>query len=205
MKILGFAGSPRKNGNSTLLLREALNAARQEGAETELIHLVDKDIRHCEGCWSCNKTGRCKIKDDMQEFYDKLEAADGVIVASPTYVGAVTSTCQAFLERTVCLLQMRMEGDRLSHVGKSSSLSGKAGGAIVTGRRRGVQGPLDALNFFFLMHRMVLVHAGVAGFSQSMKPGGIAEEDKPAVAMAAELGRVVVAEIKSRAAARALA
>jgi hypothetical protein len=98
---------------------------------------------------------------------------------------------------------MRTEADKVLHIDKNSALSGKAGGSIVTGRRRGVQGPLDVLNFFFLMHRMTLTHAGVAGFCQDLGPGSpIKDEDKDAVAMAAELGKVVMMTIKRLAQAK---
>ncbi|MBI2831414.1 MAG: flavodoxin family protein [Chloroflexi bacterium] len=192
MKILGIAGSPRKNGNSTLLLKEALRSAEQEGAETELILLREKDITPCDGCWTCFKTYKCHIKDDMQEIYQKLEAADGLIIGSPTHISSVSSICQAFLERSRCLIRMKEEDEVFVHSDKVSLLMGKPGGSIVTGRRRGVQTALEVLNFFLLMHRMVLTHAGVAGFCQSTKPGAIKDEDKYAVEMAAELGRAVV-------------
>ncbi len=204
MKILGIAGSPRPNGNSTLLVREALRAAGEAGAETELFLLREKkDLRHCLGCWTCLKTGKCCQPDDMREIYLKLEAADGIIIGSPSHAGSVSSLCQVMLERSVCLFRFESGGDRPLHTGKNSVLSGKVGGSIVTGRRRGVQGPLDTLNYFFLMHRIVLAHAGVAGFCQSLEPGAIAREDKDAVNMAAELGKIVVDYAKRLAASRA--
>jgi len=196
MKVLGIAGSPRKNGNTLFLIKEALRSAQEEGAETELLALREKEIKPCDGCWSCRKTGKCHINDDMQEIYEKLKAADGIILGSPTYVGNVTSICQAFLERCTCLIRMKTEGDKVLHSDKTSALSDKAGGSIVTGRRRGVQGALDVLNFFMMMHLMVITHAGVAGFCQSLEPDVIKDEDKDAVAMSAELGKVVVANIK---------
>ncbi len=196
MKVLGIAGSPRKNGNSTLLVTEALKSAQRRGAETELILLREKEITPCDGCWTCFKTHKCHIKDGMQEIYPKLQAADGIIIGSPTHIGNVSSICQAFLERSRCLTRMKQDGDVFVHAGKVSRLAGKVGGSIVTGRRRGVQGALDVLNFYLLLHRMVVTHAGVAGFCQSLEPGAIRDEDKYAVMMATELGKVVVSYIK---------
>jgi len=202
MTVLGIAGSPRKNGNSTLLLKEALRSAQQEGTETELILLTEKEIKPCDSCWSCLKTHKCHITDDMQEIYEKLEAASGIIISSPTHNGSISSICQAFSERCMCLFHMKTDGKAPLHSGKYSILSGKSGGSIVTGRRRGVQGALDVLNFYFLIHRMVLTHGGVAGFCQSIKPGAIIDEDKDAVAMAKELGKAVVANINQSAVAK---
>ena len=61
---------------------EVLDAAREAGAETEIFLVADKDIKGCDGCESCFKTGVCKIKDDMQELYQKMEAANGIIFGS---------------------------------------------------------------------------------------------------------------------------
>lgn len=196
MKVLGIAGSPRKNGNSTLLITEALKSAQRRGAETELILLREKEIKPCDACWSCSKTHKCRIRDGMQEIYQMLLAADGIIIGSPTHIGNVSSICQAFMERCRCLTRMKQDGDVFVHAGKGSRLAGKVGGSIVTGRRRGVQGALDVLNFYLLLHRMVVTHAGVAGFCQSIEPGAIKDEDPYAVEMAAELGSAVVTYIK---------
>ncbi len=204
MKVIGIAGSPRRNANSTFLLEEALRGAREEGADTELILIREKEIKPCEACWSCQKTGRCRIEDDLQEIMEKLEAADGIILASPTHVGNISSICQAFLERTHSAIRMKEVNGKLVNVGKTSTLGGKVGGSIVTGRRRGVQGALDVLNYALLMRNMVVAHAGVAGFCKSMEPGAIKDEDKDAVAMARELGTVVATYIKKLALSKKL-
>lgn len=196
MKVLGIAGSPREKSNSTFLLKEALRAAEEEGAETELIMLKDKNIQHCDGNWACAETGICDINDDMQEIYEKFEAADGVIVASPTHFGSVSSYYQKFIERTLPLMRQKMKDGVPLHVEKFSVLTGKPGGAIVTGRRRGVQGALDALHFGLLTHGVIIPHGGVAGFCFSLDPEAIKEEDVYAAAMAAEVGRAVVKYIK---------
>ena len=91
MKILGIVGSPRKGGNTEILVEEALTATREAGAQTEIILLADKNIAGCDGCGSCFETGVCKIKDDMQSIYPQLEAADAIIFGSPVYFGGVTA------------------------------------------------------------------------------------------------------------------
>ena len=83
MKILAVSGSPRKDGNTVILLNEALKGAQQEGAETELCSVSGKTIASCDACISCRKTGRCHINDDMQELYSKLLEADGIIMGTP--------------------------------------------------------------------------------------------------------------------------
>ena len=88
MKILGISASPRKNGNTVAMLNIALKAAKAKGAEIELYSVAGKDIRPCEGCWSCMKTGICKIKDDTALLFEKVLAADGIIFGTPDISGA---------------------------------------------------------------------------------------------------------------------
>lgn len=77
MKIVGIVCSPRKGGNTEILVREALKAASEAGAETDLVLTSTKNIAPCDGCGICEKNGVCKISDDMQELYQKLESSDG--------------------------------------------------------------------------------------------------------------------------------
>ena len=75
-------GSPRKGGNTEILVEEALTATREAGAQTEVILLADKNIAGCDGCNGCFETGVCKIKDDMQSIYQQLEAAGAIMFGS---------------------------------------------------------------------------------------------------------------------------
>ena len=205
MKVLGIAGSPRKDGNSTILLKEALKGAEERGAETELILLRDLKITPCEACWTCLKTGICKTEDVMQEMYPKLLAADGIIVASPTQFGSSSALCHLFFERCFCLARMKVEDGKPIHVQKTSLLEDKVGAAIVTGRRRGVQSALETLNYCLTILRIVLVYPGIAAYCQGLEQGAIEKEDKYAVTMSREMGGVVVKFIEKLKAAETLA
>jgi multimeric flavodoxin WrbA len=99
MKIIGICGSPRK-GNTEILLREALNGAKEAGADTELILLREKNIELCDGCLVCEKTGECHINDDMQKIYKKLTESDVIIFGSPTYYNNVTALFKILIDRT---------------------------------------------------------------------------------------------------------
>jgi len=83
VKVLGIAGSPRRGGNTDLLLEEALRGAAGWGVEVETIVLSDLDITPCQHCDACFEKGVCRIKDDMQMVYGKLEEADGVVLSFP--------------------------------------------------------------------------------------------------------------------------
>jgi multimeric flavodoxin WrbA len=102
MKVLGISGSPRKNGNTSFLVEEALRAARGNGIDTQLIHLCDYHITDCIGCEGCRESFTCVIKDDMQKLYPLLAEADAVVLGSPTYFYDVTALTKAFLDRCYC-------------------------------------------------------------------------------------------------------
>ena len=85
MKITGIVCSPRKGGNTEILVAQALHASREKGAETEMILTADKQISPCDACDGCLGNGICVVEDDMQEIYQKFETADGIIFGTPVY------------------------------------------------------------------------------------------------------------------------
>ena len=76
MKVLGIVCSPRKGGNTEILIQEALAGAKETGADVELLNISEMNISPCDGCMTCHQSGECKIKDDMQKIYEQLLAAD---------------------------------------------------------------------------------------------------------------------------------
>lgn len=148
MRILGIVCSPRKGGNTEILVTEALAAAREAGGETELVLVADKNIAACDGCGACRETGICKVKDDMQTIYEQLERADGVILGTPVYFLNVTAQAKAVMDRTYALLWGR-------------KLRGKVAAAIVAARRLGAGQVLSILYPFFAVHRMIIAGGGV--------------------------------------------
>lgn len=99
MKVLGISGSPRLGGNTDQLLAEAMRGAHQRGAETKTLYVCDMDIRPCHHCAFCYSTGECKTADDMITFYEELEQADRLIIASPLYFMSVTAQLKALIDR----------------------------------------------------------------------------------------------------------
>jgi multimeric flavodoxin WrbA len=98
-KVLGISGSPRRDGNTELLLKEFLQGARASGRETELFILSKFKISLCTSCNSCQKDGQCIIDDDMQLMYSKLFEADYIVLASPIYFGGVSAQLKPFIDR----------------------------------------------------------------------------------------------------------
>jgi len=152
MKVLGIVGSPRKGGNTEILVEEALTVTREAGAQNEIILLADKKIAGCDGCNSCIKTGVCKIQDDMQSIYQQLEAADGIIFGSPVYFGSVTSQLKALIDRTY----LYRPGMRLK---------GKVAAPIVALRRVG-GGQTRTLLYGYFMAQGMIVTRGAIGYGR---------------------------------------
>jgi len=105
MKILAINGSRRKQGNTACLTQTVLAAAEKAGAETESVFLGDYNIGACTGCEGCSKSWDCVIKDDFAGLIDKIDAADGLVLASPTYWYSVTSDMKRFIDRSYSLIQ----------------------------------------------------------------------------------------------------
>ena len=98
MNIVAICGSPR-NGNTEFTLKRILTKAGELGASTELVLLREKRIEFCDGCLSCNSSEKCKIRDDMQVIYPKLESADLIIFGSPNYFSNMSGMMKNFVDR----------------------------------------------------------------------------------------------------------
>lgn len=179
---MGIVFTPREGGNSEILAEEALAGARHVGAETELLITRDKNIRPCDGCRSCLKTGECHIIDDMQPIYKRLLEADGIIFSTPVYMRFVCGQAKIFLDRTFALGHPYLK------------LANKVGGAIAVATRTGA---INALSLFYLY--FVSNHMIAAEFVDGMasEKGGI-RKDERAVKSSWELGRQVALLIKQQ-------
>ncbi|MGM0770768.1 MAG: flavodoxin family protein [Halobacteriota archaeon] len=100
IKILGVGGSPRKNGNTDILLDRFLKGAESEGAEIKKVQLRDYSIEFCIGCEACRKAGTCtQFHDGMNLLYSDIESSDGLILGSPTYNYNITASMKGFIDR----------------------------------------------------------------------------------------------------------
>lgn len=143
MKILALSFSPRKNGNTEILLNEALQSAQQEGAQTELIRIAENEIKHCDGCRVCWDSGDCHIKDDMQNLYTKLLNADGIIFGTPVYFYSMSGQAKTFIDRT-CALGT-----------PGRNLANKVGGVVVVAGSLGLVDILKDLYFYFITRQIL--------------------------------------------------
>ena len=139
MKVLGIAGSPRRGGNTDLLLAELMRGAVCKGVEVQTIVLNDLKITPCQHYDYCLKTGECKINDDMQMVYRELERADRIVLASPIQFMGLTAQMKAMIDRCQALwarkyvLKLPPLGDRRERKGFFVSVAGRKGANVFDG------------------------------------------------------------------------
>jgi multimeric flavodoxin WrbA len=148
MKVVAFNGSARKDGNTAILIHRVLDELEREGIETEVIQLAGQNLRGCTGCRRCrtNMNQRCSRDDDfVNTCLEKMLAADGVLLGSPTYFSDVTTEMKALI-------------DRCGFVAKSNAdmFRRKVGAAVVSVRRAGSTHAFDTMNHFFTINQMIV-------------------------------------------------
>jgi multimeric flavodoxin WrbA len=148
MKVIGFNGSPRKTGNTSILINTVFNQLEKEGIETEFFQLGGKKIHGCIACMKCfeNKDRRCSVKNDvLNECIEKMEVADGIIIGSPTYFSNVSAEVKALIDRAGFVA-----------IANEHMLKRKIGAAVVAVRRAGATDVFDAINKLFFINQMIV-------------------------------------------------
>jgi len=148
MKVVAFNGSPRKNGNTSMLINNVFDELNKEGIETEFIQLGGKKIHGCLACMKCfgNKDQHCSVNNDiLNSCLDKMMEADGIIVGSPTYFANVSSEIKALIDRAGFVA-----------IANGHMLKRKVGAAVVAVRRAGSTNVFDAINKFFFINQFVV-------------------------------------------------
>ncbi|MFC1937022.1 flavodoxin family protein [Chloroflexota bacterium] len=131
MKVLGITGSPRRGGNTDLLLEAVMKGAASKGAEVKTIVLNNLKITPCQHCDACMEAGNCRIQDDMQMVYRELEAADRIVLASPIQFMGLTAQMKGMIDRCQALwsrkyvLKIPPLGDRRERKGLFISVGGR--------------------------------------------------------------------------------
>ena len=157
MKVLLLNGSPRANGNTAAALAEMKQIFDQEGIGAEIVQVGHLSVRGCIACGGCYKAGKCVFDDVVNELSAKLEAADGLVVASPVYYASANATLTAVL-------------DRLFYSARFDKRM-KVGASIAVARRGGCSATFDQLNKYFTISGMPVassqywnsVHGGAPG------------------------------------------
>ncbi len=148
MKVVAFNGSPRQDGNTCRLIRHVFGPLEAAGIATESVQVGGRPTHGCVACHQCfrNKDGRCvQTGDMMNEWSAKMRAADGIILASPTYFADVTPELKALIDRAGFVAGAN-----------GSFLRRKVGAAVVAVRRGGAIHAFDTINHFFLIREMIV-------------------------------------------------
>jgi len=170
MRVVAFNGSPRKDGNTAILLRRVLKVLEEEGIETEFIQLAGEPIHGCTACRVCydTKNERCVIeKDKVNEYVQKIKAADGLVLGSPTYFSMMTPEMKAFIDRTGYIA--RANGDMFRR---------KVAAAVVAVRRAGGIPTFDAINHYFLISQMIVPGSSYWNIGVGNKKGEVENDDE---------------------------
>lgn len=164
MKVLMINGSPHTNGNTCVALKEMEKVFAAEGIEVETVQVGNKNIRGCISCYSCKSKGKCVFDDMVNEIAPKLEACDGLVVASPVYYASANGTLIAFL-------------DRLFY-STSFNKSMKVGASVAVARRGGCSATFDQLNKYFTISGMPVASSQYWNSIHGSAPGEAAGDEE---------------------------
>ncbi|HFQ89635.1 MAG TPA: flavodoxin family protein [Desulfobulbus sp.] len=180
MKVVAFNGSARKNGNTAMLVGYVFEELEKEGIGTELVQLSGEHPHGCIACYKCfkNKDRRCAVDIDcINDCIEKMEQADGIILASPTYFADLSTELKALIDRAG--MTSRANGDMFRR---------KVGAAVVARRRGGAIHVFDSINHFFTIGQMIIVGSSYWNIGVGRERGEVAE-DSEGVATMRDLGR----------------
>lgn len=162
MNVLILNGSPKPDGNTAVAINEIVKVFDEEGIESKVIHIGNKAIRGCVSCNSCSETGKCVFDDEVNKIAPELEAADGLIVASPVYYASANATLVACLDR----LFYSTVFDKTMKVGAS----------VVVARRGGCSATYDELNKYFTISGMPVASSQYWNSVHGNAPGEAAKD-----------------------------
>lgn len=170
MKVTAFNGSPRTEGNTSILIKHVFKALNNEDIETELVQIGGKLVHGCIACYQCfsRKDQRCAIGDDcINACIQKMLESDGIIIGSPTYFAALTPETKALIDR--CGMVSRANGDMLKR---------KAGAAIVAVRRGGAINVFDTINHFFTIGQMIIPGSNYWNIGSGRNIGDVEQDEE---------------------------
>jgi len=170
VNVVAFNGSARKDGNTAILIKQVFGELEAAGIETELVQLAGRQIHGCRACYKCSeqKDRRCFFDDDVfNACLEKMVAADGIILASPTYFSDLTPETKALMDRAGFV--SKANGDLLKY---------KVGAAIAVARRAGTIYVLDSINHFFHISQMVVPGASYWNLGIGRDKGDVEKDEE---------------------------
>jgi multimeric flavodoxin WrbA len=170
MKVIAFNGSPRKNGNTHLLIQKVFDVLNGEGIQTESVQIGDKALRGCIACMRCmeNRNKKCACSDDaLNEYIQKMIGAEGILLASPVYFGTLTAGMKALIERAGFV--SRANGNLFKR---------KVGAAVMAVRRAGAIMAYSEMNLFFGINEMIIPSSSYWNLAIGRNPGEVLNDEE---------------------------
>ncbi len=174
MKVAMFNGSARRKGNTHTMLEWLAKPLAEEGIESEIIDMSGMELHGCTACNGCfrEKNRQCTVKDDMNALITRMDEADGIVLASPTYFADVTAEMKALI-------------DRAGYVGMANDYMyrRKAGASVVVARRGGAVHAFDTMNHFFQISQVYVVSSRYWNMGYGQKIGDVAADTEGRLTM----------------------
>lgn len=168
MKVIGICGSTRKEGNTVLIMRKVFQELNKKGIETELIELYNKDIDYCKGCFACKGKRSCVFqKDNFNEIFNRIVAAEGILLGSPVYSADVSAKMKTFLDRAGVVVATN------PHL-----LQHKVGASVSAVRRAGGMQAVDTMNHFLLNKEILVVGSTYWNMVYGFNIGEVCEDEE---------------------------
>jgi len=180
MKALGICGSPRSKGNTYRLVKAALEPIEAAGVETELVELAGLDIRPCRACLECKGKEYCQQDDDFNPVFDKMKAAEAILLGSPVHFGSATANLISLLDRA----------GYVDRVNKHNFFVRKVGGPIVVARRAGQNFTFAQILLWFMINGMIVPGSTYWNIAFGSKIGEV-EKDEEGMATVRAFGENV--------------
>jgi multimeric flavodoxin WrbA len=174
-KVVAFNGSPRREGNTARLLAEVLAELEKEGIETELVQIGGRQVHGCTACGKCfeNQDGKCVIDNDfVNDCIEKMAAADGIVIGSPTYFADVSTETKALIDRAGFVA-----------IANGGMFARKAGAAVVAVRRAGAVHAFDTINHLFGISQMFTVGSSYWNLGLGLDAGDVEKDEEGLLTM----------------------
>jgi multimeric flavodoxin WrbA len=170
MKVLGINCSPRKGGNTEILIKEVFKSLEENGIKTELFQLGGKELNGCIACMKCRKAGdgRCHQKNEViNQCIKKMVKADAIIIGSPVYYADLSAQTKALIDVAGYAIR-----------GAGNPLKRKVGAAVIAVRRAGAIHAIDSINHFFLINEMIIPGSSYWNLAVGREKGDVLKDEE---------------------------